>query len=215
MNSITKLLLIAAMFVFMGAPTQADAQSTFFKEYKIERMFESLIDEVRESENPSDTKEKIKSLQRLELLIGKSFGYDEIFNRIFGASKYLFSGQEEAEVKELMLQTLKILFTGMVRNFYMDDKRENIDAQGLISNDERTVKIQTKVKLDGEECPIEYTLYSANKVNYRIVDITFKGVSVVNNYRIQVAGVIDKHSHGEVLTRLRTFHQKLSVLLNS
>lgn len=63
------------------------------------------------------------------------------------------------------------------------------------------------VTLQGDEIPVVYRVLK-DGARWRIYDIVIEGVSLVNNYRSQFAGILQKSSYPELVRRLKSTIQQ-------
>lgn len=63
------------------------------------------------------------------------------------------------------------------------------------------------VTLQGDEVPVDYRVLK-DGARWRIYDIVIEGVSLVNNYRSQFAGILQKSSYPELVRRLKSTIQQ-------
>ena len=138
-------------------------------------------------------------------------GKDKIFSVVDDTfDMKLFSrrtlGRRWNTLSETQQQEFVSLYSQLLKNTYVERIEAYSDEQVKINEEidlgKNRFEVRTTVVGSGVNVPIFYRLYNT-KEGLRVYDVLVEGVSLVNNYRSQVTGILTKGGPEELLTKLR------------
>lgn len=160
------------------------------------------IDRVLEILKKKDLQTKERRTERRTLLrveISKAFDFDEMAKRSLGPTWRQRTPEERKEYVALFRQVLENSYLGKVEA-YQGEKimyvKESVE-EGRIATVETFI-----VTGKGQEIPLNYRMMK-EKSEWRVYDVVIEEISLVNNYRSQFAGILQKSSFQDLLARLR------------
>lgn len=160
------------------------------------------IDRVLEILKKKDLQAKERRTERRTLLrveISKAFDFDEMAKRSLGPAWRQRTPEERKEYVALFRQVLENSYLGKVEA-YQGEKikygKESVE-EGRIATVETLI-----VTGKGQEIPLNYRMMK-EKSEWRVYDVVIEEISLVNNYRSQFAGILQKSSFQDLLARLR------------
>jgi phospholipid transport system substrate-binding protein len=153
-----------------------------------------------------DLKAKEKREERREALrkeLFPSFYFEEMAKRSLGIH---WKDRTPREREEFTL-----LFRDLLENAYAV-KIEGYKGEKILYRKESVdlpyAEVNTViVTLQGDEITVDYRVLK-DGARWRIYDIVIEGVSLVNNYRSQFAGILQKSSYPELVRRLKSTIQQ-------
>ena len=160
------------------------------------------IDRVLEILKKKDLQAKERRAERRTLLreeISKAFDFDEMAKRSLGPAWRQRTPEERKEYVGLFRQVLENSYLGKVEAYQGEKIRyvkESVE-EGRIATVETLI-----VTGKGQEIPLNYRMLK-EKPGWRVYDVVIEEISLVNNYRSQFAGILQKSSFPDLLTRLR------------
>jgi phospholipid transport system substrate-binding protein len=110
-------------------------------------------------------------------------------------------------------QEFVMLFTDLLENSYAG-KIEGYKGEKIVYGKETVdppyAEVRTTIVTpQGQEYSVDYRLLK-NPDRWRVYDVVIEGVSLVNNYRSQFAGILQKSSFDELSKKLRETVRKQS-----
>lgn len=160
------------------------------------------IDRVLEILKKKDLQPKERRAERRTLLreeISKAFDFDEMAKRSLGPAWRQRTPEERKEYVGLFRQVLENSYLGKVEAYQGEKIRyvkESVE-EGRIATVETLI-----VTGKGQEIPLNYRMLK-EKPGWRVYDVIIEEISLVNNYRSQFAGILQKSSFPDLLARLR------------
>jgi len=160
------------------------------------------IDRVLEILKKKDLQAKERRAERRTLLreeISKAFDFDEMAKRSLGPAWRQRTPEERKEYVGLFRQVLENSYLGKVEAYQGEKIRyvkESVE-EGRIATVETLI-----VTGKGQEIPLNYRMLKENP-GWRVYDVVIEEISLVNNYRSQFAGILQKSSFPDLLARLR------------
>ena len=159
------------------------------------------IDRVLEILKKKDLQAKERRAERRTLLreeISKAFDFDEMAKRSLGPAWRQRTPEERKEYVGLFRQVLENSYLGKVEAYRGEKIRyvkESVE-EGRIATVETLI-----VTGKGQEIPLNYRMLK-EKSGWRVYDVVIEEISLVNNYRSQFAGILQKSSFQDLLARL-------------
>jgi phospholipid transport system substrate-binding protein len=153
-----------------------------------------------------DLKAKEKREERREALrkeLFPSFNFEEMAKRSLGVHWKDRTPQEREEFTRLFRNLLENAYAGKIEGYKGEKilyRKESVDLPYAEVN-------TVIVMLQGDEIPVDYRVLK-NGARWKIYDIVIEGVSLVNNYRSQFAGILQKSSYPELVRRLKSTIQQ-------
>jgi phospholipid transport system substrate-binding protein len=153
-----------------------------------------------------DLKAKEKREERREALrkeLFPSFHFEEMAKRSLGVHWKDRIPQEREEFTRLFRNLLENAYAGKIEGYKGEKilyRKESVDLPYAEVN-------TVIVMLQGDEIPVDYRVLK-DGARWRIYDIVIEGVSLVNNYRSQFAGILQKSSYPELVRRLKSTIQQ-------
>ena len=137
-----------------------------------------------------------RSLLRKELF--PYFHFDEMARRSLGVHWKRRSPQERQEFVKLFTDLLENAYAGKIEGYKGEKIRFGKETLDLPYAEVKTVIVTPQ----GQEFSMDYRLLSDGS-RWRVYDIVIEGVSLVNNYRSQFAGILQKSSFDEMTKQLK------------
>lgn len=153
-----------------------------------------------------DLKAKEKREERREVLrkeLFPSFFFEEMAKRSLGVHWKDRTPQEREEFTRLFRNLLENAYAGKIEGYKGEKilyRKESVDLPYAEVN-------TVIVMLQGDEIAVDYRVLK-DGARWRIYDIVIEGVSLVNNYRSQFAGILQKSSYPELVRRLKSTIQQ-------
>ena len=153
-----------------------------------------------------DLKAKEKREERREVLrkeLFPSFFFEEMAKRSLGVHWKDRTPQEREEFTRLFRNLIENAYAGKIEGYKGEKilyRKESVDLPYAEVN-------TVIVMLQGDEIPVDYRVLK-DGARWRIYDIVIEGVSLVNNYRSQFAGILQKSSYPELVRRLKSTIQQ-------
>lgn len=133
------------------------------------------------------------------------FAFDEMARRSLGVHWKDRTPQERQEFVKLFTDLLENSYAGKIEGY----KGEKI-SYGKETTDPPYAEVRTTIVTpQGQEHSVDYRLLK-NPDRWRVYDVVIEGVSLVNNYRSQFAGILQKSSFEELSKKLRETVRKQS-----
>ncbi|GAB4369280.1 MAG: ABC transporter substrate-binding protein [Deltaproteobacteria bacterium] len=150
-----------------------------------------------------ENKTERRALLRKELF--PYFHFEEMSRRSLGIHWRNRTPQERREFVNLFTDLLENAYAGKIEGY----KGEKIRF-GKETLDPPYAEVQTTIVTpQGQEFSVDYRLL-ADGSRWRVYDIIIEGVSLVNNYRSQFAGILQKSSFEEMTRKLKETIRKQS-----
>jgi phospholipid transport system substrate-binding protein len=160
------------------------------------------IDRVLEILKKKDLQATEKRTERRALLreeISKAFDFDEMAKRSLGPTWRQRTSEERKEYVALFRQVLENSYLGKVEAY----KGEKIKYGKESVEEGRIATVETLIVTGkGQEIPLNYRMLKEAS-GWRVYDVVIEEISLVNNYRSQFAGILQKSSFQDLLARLR------------
>lgn len=160
------------------------------------------IDRVLEVLKRKDLQAKERRAERRTLLreeISKAFDFDEMAKRSLGPTWRQRTPEERKEYVALFRQVLENSYLGKVEAY----KGEKIRYVKDSVEEGRIATVNTLIVTGkGQEIPLNYRMMK-QKAEWRVYDVVIEEISLVNNYRSQFGGILQKSSFQDLLARLR------------
>ncbi|HEX9191467.1 MAG TPA: ABC transporter substrate-binding protein [Candidatus Deferrimicrobiaceae bacterium] len=133
------------------------------------------------------------------------FAFDEMARRSLGAYWKDRTPQERQEFVKLFTDLLENSYAGKIEGY----KGEKI-TYGKETSDPPYAEVRTTISNpQGQEYSVDYRLLKGGE-RWRVYDVVIEGVSLVNNYRSQFAGILQKSPFDELTKKLRETVRKQS-----
>lgn len=189
MKNIIKLTIMALL---LGMPAFA------FKQNDIESGMKSKIDKVlvvlKKKESNTQKGQQIISV------MDPVFDYNLMSKLSLGSNTW--SSLSPNQQKEFMR-----LFVSKLKQSYVDklDLYHNqiVVYKGVKPYQNGRLQLQTELSGKGEKYKINYNFYN-NNGNWMIYDVVLDGVSIVQTYRQQFAGILKEKNFDQLLVQLKT-----------
>lgn len=149
-----------------------------------------------------DLKAKEKREDRREALCKElfpSFYFEEMAKRSLGVHWKDRTPREREEFTVLFRDLLENAYAVKIEGYKGEKilyRKESVDPPYAVVN-------TVIVTLQGDEVTVDYRVLK-DGARWRIYDIVIEGVSLVNNYRSQFAGILQKSSYPELVRRLKS-----------
>ena len=153
-----------------------------------------------------DLKAKEKREERREALrkeLFPSFYFEEMAKRSLGVHWKDRTPPEREEFTRLFRDLLENAYAVKIEGYKGEKilyRKESVDLPYAEVN-------TVIVTLQGDEITVDYRVLK-DGARWRIYDIVIEGVSLVNNYRSQFAGILQKSSYPELVRRLKSTIQQ-------
>ncbi|MFQ5688592.1 MAG: ABC transporter substrate-binding protein [Candidatus Scalindua sp.] len=151
---------------------------------------------LKEVENTKERK------QKLWKEISPSFNFEEMAKRAMGKYWRERSDEEKKEFVELFANNIKSAYIRKIGPFFGE---RIISLREKQDNEYAEVYIEL-IKKTEEKMSVDFRLFRKNG-EWRICDVIIEGVSIANNYRLQIYSFLIKSSYEELV---QIFKQKQS-----
>jgi phospholipid transport system substrate-binding protein len=177
--------LTTAVPAWAGPPTEA------LRGY-IDRVFAVLDDPGMKASGQSTARDRV-----VRALAREALDYRESARRSLGPYWEARTLQEQGRFVEL--------FTGLIERAYLarisyDGERVLYDAESVQGGD--ATVLARAIARTGSVTPVEFSLHRGADGRWRVVDVAFEGMSLVDNYRAQFNKIIRGSSYEELIARL-------------
>ncbi|MBI5904285.1 MAG: ABC transporter substrate-binding protein [Deltaproteobacteria bacterium] len=160
------------------------------------------IDRVLEILKKKDLQAKERRMERRTLLreeISKAFDFDEMAKRSLGPAWRQRTPEERKEYVGLFRQVLENSYLGKVEAYQGEKIRYGKESV----EEGRFATVETLIVTGkGQEIPLNYRMVKG-KADWRVYDVIIEEISLVNNYRSQFGGILQRSSFQDLLARLR------------
>jgi phospholipid transport system substrate-binding protein len=160
------------------------------------------IDRVLETLKKKELQAKEKRAERRALLrgeISKAFDFDEMAKRSLGPSWRQRTQEERKEYVTLFRQVLENSYLGKIEAYQGEKIRYVKDSV----EEGRFATVNTLIVTGkGQEIPVNYRMVK-ERTDWRVYDVVIEEISLVNNYRSQFGGILQRSSFEDLLARLR------------
>jgi len=184
----------AALVVVLSAPVRAGAAPSGIVKEVTDRVIAVLKD-------PSLAKPEQRT--RIEDIVIGYVDFETLSKLVLARNWTRFSAPQQSEFMTQFQRHLALTYGGRIDDYRNEEVvivGEREEARG-----DRTVK--TKVPRAGEEILIDYRLRQRNG-EWRIIDITIEGVSLVSNFRSQFQGIVSNGGPDRLIALLKDKNAK-------
>ena len=133
------------------------------------------------------------------------FNFEEMSRRSLGVHWKNRTPQERQEFVKLFTDLLENAYAGKIEGYKGEKIRFGKETLDLPYAEVKTMIVTPQ----GEEFSVNYRLL-VDGSRWRVYDIVIEGVSLVNNYRSQFAGILQKSSFDEMTKQLKETVRKQS-----
>ncbi len=189
----TVAALALVLTVATAAPAVAGPPTDALRGY-VDRLFALLDDQsLKDSTHATERRREVRAIAE------DALDFRESARRALGAH---WEGRTDAERARFVQ-----LFTDLIDQAYLtrvahDGERLTFDGEA-ITGDDATIKGRALSK-GGDVTPVLFTMHRSDDDRWRVVDVSFEGMSLVGNYRAQFNKIIRATSFDELMTRLET-----------
>lgn len=184
-------LIFAGFFLFLGSSSLFAGEPTDLLRVAAEKGIQILHD-------PSLKSKKEERIARLREIAYSLFDFTEMARRSLGPHWRRLTPEEQRE------------FTSAFRDFLEKTYADKIDSyrseRAVFTRevmDRDFVEVYSKLINDkGDEFSVAYKLHRKEE-NWKIYDVVFENLSVVNNYRSQFQRILAKSSFAELMQMIR------------
>ncbi|HEY6096864.1 MAG TPA: ABC transporter substrate-binding protein, partial [Candidatus Deferrimicrobium sp.] len=160
------------------------------------------IDRVLEILKKKELQAKERRAERRALLreeISQAFDFEEMAKRSLGPAWRQRTPEERKEYVTLFKQVLENSYLGKIEAYQGEKIRYVKDSV----TEGRNATVETFIVTGkGQEIPINYRMMK-EKTEWRVYDVIIEEISLVNNYRSQFGGILQRSSFQDLLARLR------------
>ncbi|EPR32999.1 toluene tolerance family protein [Alkalidesulfovibrio alkalitolerans DSM 16529] len=135
---------------------------------------------------------------KLSALADDIFDWVELSRRTLALNWNRLDSDQRRDFVELYKQLLERTYMDRIQDY----KDEEVVFSGQSSLSDTQVEIQTTVRSQGKNIPINYRLINRAD-SWRIYDVQVEGVSLVQNYRTQFNNILASKSPDEMIEDLR------------
>ncbi|MFP4516565.1 MAG: phospholipid-binding protein MlaC [Desulfovibrionales bacterium] len=150
----------------------------------------------------SEKYEQASAEQRMDMLLAVSedfFNKEEIAKRTLAVHWKRFSEEQREEFIDLFTEFLKQNYFGKLQDFEYENEEVLYLAEDLADS---RARVKTMIVTADKEIPVNYSLIQKNG-QWQIYDARIEGVSMVQNYRSQFNGILNKNDPEYLLDLLR------------
>lgn len=159
--------------------------------------------------------------ERAKSILGDATDLKQARAQFLGLTRVLFDGPaaarqalgsewdqrstaERSEFARVFSDVFERAYLEIVQGQLPHDRAPVVRVIGEDMQGDRAAVVRTLVRArDGRDVAMDYTMGRAGE-RWRVLDVVIDGVSLVENYRAQLARVLRTGSHAELLDRLRT-----------
>ena len=201
---IQRLILVVSLtllLVFQGAEAATSPDQLI--QQTVEQLINELADHKAELEN-----DRYLLYSMVDQLIVKHIAVEKVAKLVL-AQHWRKASPEQ---RERFAEAFKILLIRTYAEALFDyTGREGIIFRPLkVSNDDRTTIVRTDVKLPGKPAiSVNYKFLRGKNGDWKIFDVTIGGISLVTNYRMSYAGIIQTHGLDVLIEMLQAKIQEV------
>jgi phospholipid transport system substrate-binding protein len=137
---------------------------------------------------------------KLLVLVDERFDFAEMAKRSLGRNWKVRTSEERTEFQDLFSDLMKNTYIGRIEA-YSDEKIE-YTKEIFSRNKSDRARVYTKILKNGHEIPINYSLMK-NGDEWLVYDVIIEGVSLVRNYRIEFARILNKEKFPGLVRRMQ------------
>jgi phospholipid transport system substrate-binding protein len=137
---------------------------------------------------------------KLLVLVDERFDFAEMAKRSLGRNWKVRTSEERTEFQDLFSDLMKNTYIGRIEA-YSDEKIE-YTKEIFSRNKSGRARVYTKILKNGHEIPINYSLMK-NGDEWLVYDVIIEGVSLVRNYRIEFARILNKEKFPGLVSRMQ------------
>jgi phospholipid transport system substrate-binding protein len=175
----------------LAAPAAAGAPTDALRGY-IDRAFALLGDGVTQGARPAPAQR-----DALRALAHEALDFRAAARQTLGPHWDARTPEERARFVQL--------FTALIDRAYLSDLR--YDGVRMAYDGERTAGTTAEVRAravarNGDVTPVMFSLHTDTDARWRVVDVSFEGMSLVGSYRAQFGKILRTSSYAEMVSRL-------------
>ena len=156
-----------------------------------------VLDVLRDPAYKDDSMRR-EQRTKLTALADEIFDWVELSRRTLALNWNRLNGDQRRDFVELYKQLLERTYMDRIQDY----KDEEVVFSGQTTLSDTQIEIQTTVRSQGKNIPINYRLISRAD-SWRIYDVQVEGVSLVQNYRTQFNNILASKSPDEMIEDLR------------
>ena len=127
------------------------------------------------------------------------FDFTEVSMRALARNWRRFSAAEQEAFVDVFAQFLGNTYIDKIQGEYHDEK---IEYLGQTIHEEQYAEVKTKIVRETVEIPVNYRMRKQSDGRWKVYDIIVEGVSLVKNYRIQFASILNKKKPAQLIEQL-------------
>ncbi len=132
------------------------------------------------------------------------FNFRELSKRTIGRPWLNFSSEEQDKFISLFTQLLEETYLGKIGSY--SSEKVSFDKETIIQD--KYAQVDTRIISSTKSIPVVYRLKLINSV-WDVYDVKVEGISLVNNYRSQFAGILDTSSNDKFETSKKDLFERL------
>ncbi|WP_291325031.1 phospholipid-binding protein MlaC [Desulfovibrio sp. UCD-KL4C] len=137
-------------------------------------------------------------------IIKDFFNFRELSKRTIGRPWLNFSSKEQDRFISLFTQLLEETYLGKIGSY--SSEKVSFDKETIIQD--KYAQVDTRILSSSKSIPVVYRLKLINSV-WDVYDVKVEGISLVNNYRSQFAGILDTSSNDKFETSKKNLFERL------
>ncbi|MBI9112068.1 phospholipid-binding protein MlaC [Maridesulfovibrio ferrireducens] len=132
------------------------------------------------------------------------FNFRELSKRTIGRPWLKFSSEEQDRFISLFTQLLEETYLGRIEDY--TNEKVSFDKETIIKA--KYAQVDTRLLTNKEAIPVIYRLKLIDNA-WNVYDVKIEGISLVNNYRSQFAGILDTSSNDKFETSKKELFTRL------
>lgn len=141
----------------------------------------------------------------LKKVVEPRFDFSEMSKRAMGPNWRKMSPEEQQEFVRLFRGLLEYTYAGMVDSYKYRGEKVLYVQERL---DDSYAEVGTKIIKGQQEYRVDYRMLKVGD-EWKVYDVVFEGISIVNNFRSQFTRILTNSSVSELIAQLREKQKEL------
>ena len=203
MKRITTIFLFLVLTCLTVTPCLA-ATTTESPMERLRSGVQGVIDVLNSPEYKGIPDKQGEMNTKVREVIKDFFNFRELSKRTIGRPWLNFSAEEQDRFISLFTQLLEETYLGKIGSY--SSEKVSFDKETIIQD--KYAQVDTRIISSTKSIPVVYRLKLINSV-WDVYDVKVEGISLVNNYRSQFAGILDTSSNDKFEASKKDLFERL------
>ncbi|SMF27231.1 MlaC/ttg2D family ABC transporter substrate-binding protein [Desulfovibrio gilichinskyi] len=202
MKKITTISLFLVLTCLTAIPSFA--QTTVTPMERLRAGVQGVIDILNNPEYKGVADRQNEKNTKVRDAIKDFFNFRELSKRTIGRPWLNFSSEEQDRFIFLFTQLLEETYLGKIGSY--SSEKVSFDKETIIQD--KYAQVDTRILSSSKSIPVVYRLKLIDDV-WDVYDVKVEGISLVNNYRSQFAGILDTSSNDKFEASKKDLFERL------